>query len=65
MDKQPAGIKIRVSIQVYDQKRQQYIPRRNIIFHIDPEHGAPGCIAETAAALTEVVKGAMATWSEI
>jgi len=54
-----------VSIQVYEQKRQQYIPRRNLIFHVDPQTGAPGSIAATADALTEVVKNAMATWSEI
>jgi hypothetical protein len=65
MDKQPTAIKIRVSIQVYEQKRQQYIPRRNLIFHVDPQAGAPGSIAATAEALTEVVKSAMATWSEI
>jgi hypothetical protein len=58
-------IKIRVSIQLYDATRQQYVPTRNLRFVIDPSEGSPGLIAAVADALIETVGKAGEAWSEI
>lgn len=64
MDKQPT-IKLRVSIQLYDSSRQQYVPTRNLRFNVDPAAGSPGLIAAVAETLTEVVAQARTSWSDL
>jgi hypothetical protein len=64
-EKKHQTIKLRVSIQLYDATRQQYVPTRNLRFVVDPSEGSPGLIAAVADALIEVVGKAGEAWSEI